>query len=171
MKPAPLYFVWTDAGVMLPVSARAAERQFTAGEKYRLAVEEERSASSHNHQFAEIENAWENLPRGLAEQFPTPEHLRKRALIEAGFYNQEIIDCGSVEVAGRVAAFVGKHDAYAVVAISPEGFVVIRRAKSQSIRAMKKEEFQKSKTAVLEIIAAMVGVSAPELTANAGVSA
>lgn len=166
----PLYFEWTDEGVMRPVAPKAADRQYVIGEKYRLAVEEERSVNSHRHQFAEINEAWKQLPEGLAEQFPSPDHLRKRALIDAGFYNQEVIDCDTPEVAARVAAYAGRQDEYAVVTIS-DAFVIIRRAKSQSVRNMKKDEFQRSKTAVLEIISAMIGTTPGELAANAEAAA
>lgn len=165
---APITFTWTEDGRMVPLDRfrRACDRAFVVGETYPLVVQEERSGNSHRHYFASINEAWRNLPHDVAEQFPTPDHLRRRALIEAGFYTQEVIDCESLEVAERVAAFAGRQDEYALVAVSG-ALVVIRRAKSQSVRAMPKEEFQRSKQAVLEIIAQMVGVSAAELQSNA----
>jgi hypothetical protein len=51
-----------------------------------ITVEEvkERSAKSHRHYFAVINEAWQNLPEDLADEFPNAEALRKRALIKNG---------------------------------------------------------------------------------------
>ena len=165
----PILFQWTDEGVMQPLGRfmNACDKEFVVGETYRLEAVEERSANSHRHYFASINEAWRNLPHHLAEQFPSAEHLRKRALIDAGFYDQEVIDCGTADVAERVAGYVGRHDEYAVATVN-DAVVVVRRAKSQSTKAMPKDEFQKSKQAVLEIIAAMLSISPAEFAENAG---
>ncbi len=156
MTMHPLVFSW-DGEAMVPKVPRLADRQFVVGETYRLAVQEERSAASHGHYFARLHELWLNLPEDVAENFPTEEHLRKRALIEAKFYDQDIIDCGSNKVAPTVAAAIRKRDDFALIHIQDQ-FVIVRTAKSQSIKAMGKDVFQKSKEAVLEIVEAMVGV-------------
>ena len=163
----PHYFKWTADGVMRPLNIHAAAKQYAVGETYRLVVEEDRSINSERHLFAEVEEAWKHLPHDLAEQFPTPDHLRKRALIDAGYYHQEIIDCADPAAAQRVAAYAKRRDVYALITVAGS-FVVIRHAKSQSRGSMKKAEFQESKTAVLEIVSALVGVSPAKLTKNAG---
>jgi hypothetical protein len=37
----------------------------------------------------------EDLPERMAVDFPTPTHLRKRALIETGFYSETVLDVGT----------------------------------------------------------------------------
>lgn len=143
----------------------AANAEFVIGETYDLEVIEPQSARSRNHQFAWLREAWLNLPETLADQYPTVDHLRKRALIAAGFYDEQIIDAGTRAAALRVAAGVRARpgEAFSVVFVR-DVFVIIRTAKSQSQRAMKTAEFQASKTAILETVAEMIGVSPDQLS-------
>ena len=167
----PVTFEWTgDAMVPLPRFARLCDRQFVVHETYRLMVEDERSEASHRHEFAWLAEAWRNLPEDCAELYPTAEHLRKRALIEAGFFNETVVDAGSNAAALRVASTFRARDEFALVIVRGP-LVLIRDAKSQSRREMKKDEFQRSKTAILEIVACMIGVAPDELARNAGKAA
>lgn len=163
---APIEYTWTGE-VMEPLKRfhNIVNRDFVVGETYRLVQEEERSQATHNHEFAWLHDAWQNLPENVADLYPTPEHLRKRALIEAGYYNEEIIDTGSKAGALRVAASFRKREEFSLVIVRG-AFVIIRSPKSQSRRAMKKAEFQASKSAIMEVIAAMIGV-APEALSQA----
>ena len=165
----PMVFEW-DGEQMKPLSARAADRQYVVGERYRLAVEEDRSAASHNHYFASVHEAWGNLKEDAAAQFPTADHLRKYALVKAGYRDERSIVASSKAEALRLAAFIKPMDEFAIVTVS-EAVVVVHTAKSQSIRAMGKTEFQRSKDAVLDIIAAMIGVTAQAVTDNTGQAA
>ncbi len=169
---SPVIFEWTDDGVMrpLPRFTRLCDRQFVVHETYRLVVEDERSEASHRHEFAWLREAWLQLPEKYAELCPSSEHLRKRALIDAGFYNETIIDAGSNAAALRVASAFRARDDFAVVIVR-DHVVVIRDAKSQSRRAMKRAEFQDSKQKIMEIVAGMIGVSPEELAKNAGQAA
>lgn len=163
MKPA--LFQW-DGEVMKPVrpTQRLCDVQFTVGEVYSLQPIERRSAASHKHFFAAIHEAWLNLPEHLAERFETDEHLRKYALVKSGFADQQQIVCSSNAEALRLAAFIRPIDTYAVVSV--EGRVVTRfTAKSQSMAAMGKEVFQRSKDAVLDYIAGLIEVQPRELAA------
>lgn len=153
----PLWFEWTGLA-MAPLNRAAAERMFVRGEKYRLEHREDRSTATHGHQFAWLHDAWLNLPDAIADQYPSPEHLRKRALIQAGFYDEEIIDVGSKAGAIRVAASLRGIDDFALVLVRGP-FVIRRVAKSQSRRAMNKQEFAASKSAVMEVIAGLIGVA------------
>jgi hypothetical protein len=67
-------------------------------------VKEHRSKKSHDHFHAHLDEAWKQLPHGISELYPSVDHLRKRALIDAGYYDEEIIDCGTNEAAIRVAS-------------------------------------------------------------------
>jgi hypothetical protein len=161
MTPPPMAFRWTGAE-MVPLHPRLAERRFERGATYTLVQHEERSTATHNHEFAFIAEAWKTLPDDLAELYPSPEHLRKRALIQAGYYDEMVVDAGSNAAALRVAAAFRAIDEFAFVVV--RGPLVARRtAKSQSRRAMSKAEFQASKTAVLAIIADMLGVPPSDL--------
>ena len=67
--------------------------------------------------------------------------------------------------ARRVAAFVAPMDRYAIVAVS-ESVVRVWTAKSQSMRAMGRQEFGESIEAVLAFCAGLIGV-APDALKNA----
>lgn len=167
MSTAPIMFRWDGEGfVPLARFHNEANARFVVGELYRLDAVEERSIATHRHQFAFIREAWLNLPEHLAETYPTPEHLRKRSLIEAGYCTEEIIDAGTNAAALRVASFVRAHDDFAVVIVRGPA-VVVRRAKSQSYRTMDRKEFAASKQAVLDIVASLTGIPAATLQREA----
>ena len=158
---SPQPFRWTGSA-MEPLRPRAADRAYVIGEVYTLDIWEPRSTASHNHEFAWLAEAWRNLPEDLADLYPTPEHLRKRALIDAGYYDETIIDVGNKAGALRVAAaWRGANDFALVIARGPA--VVIRTAKSQSRGKMDRKTFQESKTAIMEIVAQMIGVAPDDL--------
>lgn len=166
MSAPPIPMQWTgDALVPLPRFAREADRHYTMGEVTLVAPVEERSEVSHRHEFAWIKSAWMSLPENLADDFPTSEHLRKRALVATGFYDEQIIDAGTQAAALRVAmgvrSFPGEDFSHVV---TRGGLVVIRRPKSQSRRAMDKDEWQASKTAILEWVAALIEVTPEQLS-------
>lgn len=165
---APITFTWDgEYMVPLPRFARLCDRRFVVGETYPLDVAEPRSRASHNHYFAAIHDAWLNLRDEYADDFPSDEHLRKWALIRAGFCDKRSIVCASKAEAQRVAAFMKPMDTYAVVAAS-EAVVTVYTAQSQSIKAMGNKIFQDSKQKVLDIVADMIGVSSPTLHREAG---
>ncbi len=165
----PLLFEW-NGDAMVPRSPGRADRQFAVHETYVLAPVEERSQANHNHFFAAVSEGWKNLPEGQAERFPTSEHLRKWALVKAGYCDERSIVAASKAEALRVAAFVRPMDEYAVVVVS-ESVVRVYTAKTQKVRAMGKKDFQASKDRVLDIIAELVGVTADQLSQEAGQSA
>ena len=162
----PLAFRW-DGEAMVPLSAIAADRNYVVGETYRLVPHEERSQRSHAHYFACVNEAWSNLPEHLAERFPTAEHIRKYALIKAGYHDERSIVARSKAQAQDIASFVKPLDEFALVVIS-EATASIYTAKSQSTRAMGAKEFQRSKDAVLDFLAGMIGVERQAREANAG---
>lgn len=170
--PPALPFRWDGEG-FFPVArnwALIADKYFVVGEVYRLEVREERSAASHNHYFASVVEAHQNLPEKLAQRFPTPDHLRRFALIKAGFREERSVVCASPAEAQKVAGFIKPMDDYAVVMVR-DSVVIVYTAKSQSVRAMGKDEFQKSKDAVLEVLATIIGTTRDSLIKNAGGSA
>jgi hypothetical protein len=152
----PLAFQW-DGEAMKPINGRRADAFYTVGERYIMAPVCQRSDATHKHEFAWLREAWMSLPDHLAERFPSAEHLRKWALIRAGYSDSHTITCASKAEALRVAAFIRPIDEFAVVIAS--GATVTRyTAKSQSRRAMGAKEFQDSKTAIMEVVGKLLGV-------------
>jgi hypothetical protein len=168
---SPLPFQWDGEAMRIsPSFQRRADDAFVIGETYNLQPVEDRSAASHRHYFAAINEAWQNLPEALAEDFPTAEHLRKKALIRAGYRDERSFVCASKAEAVRLAAFLRPVDDFSLVSVNGTAVVQLT-AKSQSVRAMGKAEFQKSKDDVLAALAAMIGVQTHELHQAAGVAA
>lgn len=168
MTSALIPFEWNgEAMVPRPAFVKRANETFTVHEIYRMDVVEERSLRSHSHYFACINECWLNLPEHLAERFPSADHLRRYALVKAGFRDERSIVCASKAEAQRVAAFVRPMDGYAVVVVR-EAVVVVWTAKSQSMKAMGKADFQRSKDAVLDICAELIGVAPETLRKESG---
>lgn len=166
---APIEAVW-DGEAFRPVSpywARRADKQFARGEILRLTDNPERSTATHQHFFAMVTETWRNLPPLMAERFPSPDHLRKWALIKAGYCNTHSMPCSSAAEARRLAAFIRPMDEFSVVTVE-KSMVTMFTAQSQSYRSMDKKTFAESKEKVLDILAAEIGVAKQELSDNAG---
>ena len=138
------------------------------GEVVLVTIESGRSTNSHKHQFAWINDAWANLPESLCAMpwADTPETMRKHALIATGFHQTYTLDCGAMATARRVkaalvAAEAGKHGYAIGRVVGP--VVTIWTPESQSLRAMGGKRFQESKTAILDWIAAQIGVEPEKL--------
>lgn len=142
-----------------------ADRHFVVGQVYPLEVREDRSAASHRAYFAAVNEAFKNLPEAVAERFPTPDSLRRFALIRTGHRDERSIACASKAEALRVAAFVRPMDDCAVVTVTGS-LVTVYTARSQSMRSMDKATFQRSKDDVLAYLAQMLGTTARELAAS-----
>ncbi len=157
----PQHFEW-NGEVMIPLHPRRADKTFVVGQRYSLVQHEDRSEASHRHEFAWLKEAWQSLPEHLAERFPTSEHLRKWALIRAGYSNSHTITCRSKAEALRIAAFIRPMDEFAVVVV--QGTTVTRyTAKSQSKRAMGAKMFYESKEKIMDVVARLIGVAPQEL--------
>lgn len=168
MTAPPLPFRWEGDGFKpLPRFAKECDRHFVVGEVYQLVEHHARSQNSHNHYFASLHEAWLNLPEHLGERFPSAEHLRKFALIKAGYADERSIVASSKAEALRLAAFLRPMDEFAIVTVS-EAVVTVYTAKSQSHKAMGKTVFQQSKDAVLGIVSAMISTAPSTLSAHAG---
>jgi hypothetical protein len=150
---------------MVPRLPRLADRYFVVGQSYRLVEHNDRSMASHRHYFSLINEAFDNLPEGMAGQFQSAEHLRKYALIKAGYANERSVVCTSEAEANKVAAFIAPMDEYALVVVA--GAVVrVFTAQSQSYRTMDKATFAASKEAVMGVLSDMIGVAVDSLKAQ-----
>jgi hypothetical protein len=169
--PIPCAFDGEHFTPVSPYWSTRAGQAYAVGQRYIMAQYSDRSRVSHDHFFAALEEAWKNLPDEHAASFPTPEHLRKHALIETGFFDESRMFFETQQIARKVAGELAKQraksDTYCIVSVY-NTIVVQRWAKSQNYRAMKRKEFQESKTSVLEWVSRLVGVTAEELKANAG---
>lgn len=139
-----------------------------AGQVVNLDLDPERSKKSHNHQFAFVKTAWDNLPEHLIDApfAKSADTLRKHALIATGFCDTDMIAVGTEVRANRVAAFnsrmATRMHGYSVTDV--KGAVVYcHTPHSQTLKAMGGEAFQASKKAILEWLADLIGVRADEL--------
>ena len=156
-----------ESFVPLKRFAAVCDKQFVIGETYILTEHQQRSQATHNHYFACIHDAWSNLPEADGERFPTPEHLRRFALIKAGYHDSHTLTCSSKAEALRLAAFIRPVDEFSVVVVR-DATVTRYSAKSQSMRAMGKQVFAESKTAVLAVLDEMIGVNPGTVKCEAG---
>ncbi len=165
--PGPLLLRY-DGDAFIPVNsyqAGKAARGYYVDETYTMAPLRQRSENSEREYFACLDSAWKNLPESIASQYPTREHLRKKALIQCGYTDEKHVVLSSHVEANQTAFFINGFDDYAITTAT--GCVVTRyTAKSQSRRAMGRAEFQKSKEAVLDYVAALVGVSVDDMKRN-----
>ena len=151
--------------VMVPARSHIADKTYVVGQHYWLEEVSDRSWISHRQEFAWINEAWQTLPYALAEKFPTPEHLRKAALIATGWHSETILNAESKAAALKVAAYVKGEDEFVHVKITG-ATVIVRKAKSQRMRGpgrMNKQDFQQSKDAILGWIAGLIGVEPDDL--------
>ena len=65
-KSAPIIAEW-DGESLVPVRQfeKYCDVNFIVGERYRVTLQEERSANSHNHYFAVLTELWHIIPRAL----------------------------------------------------------------------------------------------------------
>lgn len=163
----PIVFTW-DGDAMVPHQrfASLCDRQYVVGESYTLVHHEERSDRTHRHFFASVNEIWKNLPEQIAARWPTPEHLRKWALIRCGYADSRSVVCESDIEAHRIAAFLRPLDAYAVIAISGP-VVTVYTAQSQSRADMNKATFQQSKEDVFGLLADLIGTSKENISREA----
>jgi hypothetical protein len=145
-----------------------AQRQFGAGGEHVLEPVSERSMASHNAYFAALNDYFDNIPERMEARWPTAEHFRKWLLIEAGWFDEKEFEMESEKHAKALATFVRTEDVYARIAVRRGKTVIVRRAKSQSLKAMGKLDFEASKKAVLDLAEQLVGVPRGVAMKNAG---
>jgi hypothetical protein len=164
---SPFPLVWTDEGCFRPATPywqSKADKRFVVGLKYLMVELQERSVKAHRHYFANLKEAFDNLPEG--HEFADVEALRARALIMTGWREEEVTIWSTKQDAERFVKYRqrSKHE----LVVVNDNNVVVFRPKSQSLRAMGKKDFMQSKQDVLAWCWALVGVD-PEIgAANAG---
>ena len=166
LRPKPILFTWNgDAMVPHPRFKRLCDQYFTVHEEYPLEVVENRSLAGHRGFMASVAEGWNNLSEENAKHFPSPEHLRKWALVQCGYASLEETVFDSERDARKFAAMVRRHEEYAVIKV--KGNVVqIWTPRSQAMYGpdrMKRPEFEESSRAVLDLIATMSRTTRGEL--------
>jgi hypothetical protein len=159
----PLWWRYNGA-VMVPMRPELAERVFRPDGHYLLEAHHERSYQRHRAYFASLHEAWSSL---RVDDFPSPEHLRKFALIKCGYYDERVLVCDTASQAERVAAFVRPLDEFAII-VRDDTLVRVWTARSQAYKAMGRDEFNRSMSEVLDYVAGLVGVSREELDREGG---
>lgn len=167
MSVPPIQCVYEGDGVFraLRRCMDMVAEHFGQGEVVTFEQHQERSMRSHSHYFAMLQEIFDNLPE-TDFRFSSFEHFRKHALIACGYHDERSIVCANRAEAQRVAAFARPLDEYAVVTVR-EAVVTVYTAKSQSLKAMGKDAFQKSKDDVLGWAAMQIGSTVEAVAQNA----
>ncbi len=117
--------------------------------------EKQRTTRSHSHQFAQINDLFENLPihHANAPYAASAEAFRKHGLIATGHCDVETVTFDSQEAAIAAAPFISRlarmAHGYALTVVRGP-LVVCSTPHSQSYKAMGKVKFYQSKADVLE---------------------
>ena len=166
-RPRAVFLKWTgEVFVPEPSFAHYCGREYAVGEIYPMMPVEERSQSSHNHFFAALAEGFNNLSEENAKRFPTAEHLRHWCLVQCGYYAEATYVLANSKEARKLAADTRRRSEYAVISIR-DNVVKVWEAESQSMAAMKKQRFEESKSAVLELVASMARTTRPQLEKEA----
>jgi hypothetical protein len=142
--------------------AKDCAARLVVGSLYMVDAEEPRSEAAHRSFFASINEAWKSLPEDEAKRFPSADHLRRYALIKAGFCRRTDVVCANNTEAMRLAAMVKGLDTYSLTTVS-ERVVSTWTAESQSHKSMGKKRFTDSQNAVRDFVAGLLDVKASEL--------
>lgn len=151
---------WTEDGTFKPLArhSKHCDEMFVVGEKYYVTPEMPRDMRSHRHFMAQVKTDWENLPEDIAEQFASPEHLRKWALCKTGFCTETRQVFTRDRDAVLAAAFAAASSEYAIVSVNGN-IVTTWKPESQRVNSMGAERFKQSKRAVLDYLASLIGVT------------
>lgn len=132
------------------------------GEVHGWQMAENRSKASHDHFFAVVNEAWKSLPDDLCDDFPSPEHLRKFALIKAGFCTATKVVCANNDEAIKLVGKAKAMDRYSLVDVSGNT-VTIWTADSQRRDAMGRSAFQEAKEKAIHVLSVLLGTDVATL--------
>ena len=165
--PRSFPFTWKDEALRPFVLPSQIPHRWKSGDVVWLMEDAISGDKSRRHMFAWLRSAWSHLPEEYGDVYLTPEHLRKAALIAAGWCRETVVEAGTSRRADAIAAAMHGMDEFAIVFVRDE-YVICRRAKSQAKAAMSADEFNASKRAIMEIIANMIGVAESEIGDQSG---
>jgi len=155
--------IW-DGEALSPVRGyqKAADDHLVIGTRYVVSVEEPRNMAQHRGYFARVHEAWQSMPDDLLADYPSSEHLRKRALIRTGHAAMTDFACATSAQAVTAAQAFTSADRYALVEIS-DRVVRIWRADSQSVREMGSARFKQSIIDVERWVGDLIGATPAEM--------
>lgn len=168
MPLRPLPFEWNGEAMIPSERFRAlAKRQFVKGRSYVLEPHDPVTHKERGFYFASIKEAHDNLSPEAVANYPTPEDLRKWALIKAGWRHENFTVCESADQAAMLAAFLRKLPGHKIIDLR-DNVVRLYLARSQKIGDpddgyMTQEEWKKSKQDVLDVLSQTIGVTRREL--------
>lgn len=146
-----------------PESAQWVFEHIPLGNTFELETIEDRSNEHHRWLFAVVKKVFENLPEVHAEQFKNPEHLRKRALIEAGWCRHIKMHADDAPEIMRLCIWL---DPYMLISAGLHG-VNIYQAKSMRMKRnggeLTKEKFKEVVERMLHYMAGLIGLDPAEL--------
>jgi len=125
--------------------------------------EKQRSTQSHNHQFAAINDCFENLParHANAPYAASADAFRKYGLIQTGHCDVDTVAFETHVAACAAAPFIAnlarKAHGHALTVVRGP-LVICSTPHSQSFKAMGKDMFHKSKADVLDWAETLLGV-------------
>lgn len=143
---APIPMIYSGDGLFMADrrAVQMCEDRFGVGEALTMAPVEERSKRSHDHFFVTMDELWGTLPEHLSDRYPNADTFRRTALISTGHCDTDTTVCASHAEALRLRA-VARRLAPDSIATIRGAVVTIYTAHSQSMKAMGKAIFQKSK--------------------------
>lgn len=162
-----IHALWTGCA-LAPVNRALAlcRERLTEGRAYRVDIADEASAKSRAFYFARLNEMWSSLREPYCSQYPSAEILRKHCLVATGFANSRQFVAESPQEARRFAAFLRSRafedgdEAANYSVVSVHGRVITELTpRSQKQSAMDREEFNRSKDAVLSHVEIMLGIS------------
>jgi len=133
------------------------DRKLVAGEHYRIDIYNERSEAFHNKYFATIAEAWLNLPDPWDSILPSPKHLRKYALIKAGWCDVVTLPLKSASDAIAAVSALKLLDSYCL-AVPSKNVVTVYKARSQRRAFQDAASFHETAHKVFDVIASIIGV-------------
>lgn len=151
--------------------AARARRFYGEGVEYLMEESPTPSTKTRSHFHATLAEVFKNLPAELAEQYPSIEHLRKRALIETGFCTHTVAVLDNVGQAVRVAGFLKNGTGAFNLVVRRDATVTLYVPLSERDIAKDKARYQDMKDKVLGWAAGLIGVKVDDLKKNTGAAA
>lgn len=111
--------------------------------------------------FAIIKETFDSLPDHWKAVAPSSQHLRKWCLVQIGYCDTTVTDCGSRAAAERVCALARNLDTFAVVSVQGP-CVIVAKARSLQKRVCPKKEFLAIAERVYDHLNGMTGAEVRE---------
>lgn len=137
------------------------KRQYADGEEYALGPVENVPHGSRGGFFVQVRETWNSLPED-DERYPTQEHLRKRALVAAGWASHAQYVMETPKDARQMAQALRRADEYAVIKMGGN-VVEVWTAKSIAGGQITAEEWKDVKPRALAFLARLTGTTTKAL--------